>query len=68
MTNTHYIDSRELDAMNRKLARNWAAGVAVVASLNILGVVPNWTTLAAVLSLPFALSSTASRCLPRRER
>lgn len=54
--------------MNRKLARNWAAGVAVVASLNILGVVPNWTTLAAVLALPFALSSTASRCLPRRER
>ena len=54
--------------MNRKLARKWAAGVAVMASLNILGILPNWTTFAAVLALPFAFSSTASRCLPRRER
>jgi hypothetical protein len=54
--------------MNRKLVRNWAAGVALVALLNILGVLPDWTTFVAVLALPFALRGSAARCLPRGER
>lgn len=54
--------------MNRKLVRSWAIGVAVVALLNILGVLPDWTTLAAVLALPFAMSGAAARCLPRGGR
>ncbi|HUD28880.1 MAG TPA: hypothetical protein VMQ93_08415 [Novosphingobium sp.] len=50
--------------MNRKLVRGWAAIVALGGLLNIIGVVPDWTTFVAVLALPFVMPGAPGRCLP----
>lgn len=40
----------------------WALAVIAVAVLNILDVLPDWTTIAAVLTLPFMAAATGSQC------
>ncbi|MFT4057218.1 MAG: hypothetical protein QM681_22125 [Novosphingobium sp.] len=47
--------------MNRKLVPIWAVGVTIVAVLNILDVLPDWATFAAVLTLPVLSSACAPR-------
>lgn len=41
---------------------HWGLAVGLVALLNILEVLPDWTTIAAVLTLPFFASATGMRC------
>lgn len=40
----------------------WGFAVLLVATLNIIDVLPDWTTLAAILTFPFAATATAKRC------
>lgn len=40
----------------------WAFAVIAVAVLNIVDVLPDWTTIAAVLTLPFMAATTRNRC------
>ena len=40
----------------------WAAAVLCVAVLNIIDVLPDWATFAAVLTLPFMAALNASAC------
>ena len=40
----------------------WAFAVIAVGALNILDVLPDWTTIAAVLTLPFMAATTRNRC------
>lgn len=40
----------------------WVLAVIVVAVLNIAEVLPDWTTIAAVLTLPFFAAATRNRC------
>ena len=40
----------------------WGIAVLLVAILNIVGVLPDWTTIAAVLTLPFVAAMTGMRC------
>ncbi|MGV2494769.1 hypothetical protein [Pelagerythrobacter aerophilus] len=40
----------------------WALAVIAVAVLNIVEVLPDWTTIAAVLTLPFFAAVTGTRC------
>lgn len=40
----------------------WALAVIAVGILNILDVLPDWTTIAAVLTLPFMAATTGNRC------
>ncbi|MEL7729803.1 hypothetical protein AAG612_09710 [Citromicrobium bathyomarinum] len=49
--------------MTRNIQLLWGALILVVALLNIVDVLPDWATFAAVLSLPLM---TASGCLTRR--
>lgn len=51
--------------MLRKYALVWAAIVLAIAVLNILDVLPDWATFAAILVLPFIVS--LRRCLPHSE-
>lgn len=46
----------------------WGGVVMAIAVLNILDVLPDWTTIAAVLTLPFMASVAQRRCLPRKVR
>jgi len=51
--------------MNHTGALVWAFAVIAIALLNIVDVLPDWTTIAAVLTAPFFLSG--SKCsLPRK--
>lgn len=49
--------------MNRKLVSIWALGVTLIAALNILDVLPDWTTFAAILTLPFFSPACGPRLL-----
>lgn len=40
----------------------WALAVITVAVLNIVEVLPDWITIAAVLTLPFFAAVTRTRC------
>ena len=40
----------------------WGFAVVIVAVLNILDVLPDWTTIAAILTLPFASVVAGTRC------
>jgi hypothetical protein len=40
----------------------WGIAVLLVAILNIVGVLPDWTTIAAILTLPFVAAMTGMRC------
>jgi len=44
----------------------WGAAVVIVALLNIVDVLPDWMTFAAILTLPFVAVSTGMRCGPRK--
>lgn len=48
--------------MTRPIALLWAAAIMAVAALNIAGVLPDWTTIAAILTLPALATSRARRC------
>lgn len=50
--------------MHRHEAMLWAAATLTVAGLNIIEVLPDWTTIAAVLTLPLIAASRASACCP----
>lgn len=50
--------------MNRKHVPIWAFGITIVATHNILDVLPDWTTFAAILTLPVL----SSACAPRLRR
>jgi hypothetical protein len=66
MTTFLYIKAREFDSMDQNLIRTWAIAVAGVGALNVVGVLPDWATIAAVLTLPALLAP--ARCgLRRRE-
>ena len=38
------------------------AAIVAVAALNIAGILPNWTTIAAILTLPPLAAGSAQRC------
>lgn len=38
--------------MTNKTALAWGAGIMMIALLNIIDVLPDWTTIAAILTLP----------------
>ncbi|MEL7782109.1 hypothetical protein AAG607_03635 [Citromicrobium bathyomarinum] len=40
----------------------WGAVVILVALLNIAGVLPDWTTFAAIVTLPYVAISNGARC------
>lgn len=40
----------------------WGVAVLIVGLLNIAGILPDWTTIAAILTLPFAATATGMRC------
>lgn len=40
----------------------WAFAVIGVAVLNVIEVLPDWTTVAAVLTLPFMAATARNRC------
>ncbi|MEL7679556.1 hypothetical protein AAG593_01500 [Citromicrobium bathyomarinum] len=40
----------------------WGAAVIIVALLNIVDVLPDWATIAAILTLPFLAVATGTRC------
>lgn len=62
MTNTLYIIARKLDEMPKIHAILWAAAVLCVAVLNIIDVLPDGATFAAVLTLPFMAALNAGAC------
>lgn len=47
---------------------HWGLAVGFIALLNILEVLPDWTTIAAVLTLPFFAPATRTRCALVRSR
>ncbi|GGD61405.1 hypothetical protein [Croceicoccus mobilis] len=49
--------------MTRKTAFLWGAAILMVALLNIIDILPDWATFAAVLTLPLMATW---RCAPRR--
>jgi len=49
------------NTMSRRAARNWGIAVGAVALLNIVDVLPDWTTIAAILTLPFFAAIHANR-------
>jgi len=51
--------------MDRKTAFAWGAGIMVIALLNIIDVLPDWTTFAAILTVPFVATW---RCGPARKK
>ena len=54
--------------MDRKFAIAWGAAIMAVAVLNIIDVLPDWTTIAAVVTLPLCASLSRTSCLPGRDR
>ncbi|NCP19664.1 MAG: hypothetical protein GW855_10970 [Erythrobacter sp.] len=44
----------------------WGAAIILVALLNIADVLPDWTTIAAILTLPFVAAATGMRCRMRK--
>lgn len=50
--------------MSRKVSFAWGAVVIAVALLNIADVLPDWTTIAAILTLP-VMARRQGRCLER---
>ena len=44
----------------------WGAAVIIVALLNIVDVLPDWATIAAILTLPFLAGATGTRCSLRK--
>jgi hypothetical protein len=60
MTTFLYIKAREFDSMDHNLIRTWGMAVAGVGALAIFGVLPQWATIAAVLTLPALLAP--ARC------
>lgn len=51
--------------MNRISPFVWGAAVVFVALLNIAGILPDWTTITAILTLPFLASRSAMACRRR---
>ena len=47
--------------MTRPIALLWAAAIMAVAALNIAGILPDWTTVAAILTLPPLAAGSAQR-------
>lgn len=68
MTNTLYRRERELVIMPTRIAITWALAILAVAVLNILDVLPDWTTFAAVVAMPAFAVSSARRCAARAGR
>ena len=64
MTNKLYTIAMELVIMSRKVSFAWGAVVIAVALLNIADVLPDWTTIAAILTLP-VMATRQGRCLER---
>jgi hypothetical protein len=60
-----YIERRNVDMPQILKAMLLAAVVIAIAVLNVLEFLPDWTTYAAILVLPFITS--LRRCLPRRK-
>ncbi len=51
------------DTTTNKSVFIWAAAIVAIALLNIAEILPDWTTFAAILTLPFAASiSRRQRC------
>ena len=48
--------------MTRPIALLWAAAIMAMAALNIAGILPKWTTIAAILTLPLLAAGSARRC------
>lgn len=46
----------------------WGLAVGLIAVLNILEVLPDWTTITAVLTLPFVACATGMRCALAKSR
>ena len=44
----------------------WGSAVILVALLNIAGVLPDWTTFVAILTLPYLAVTTGRRCSLRK--
>jgi hypothetical protein len=57
MTNRLYILTRELVIVKICVSGAWAGAILGVAVLNIIEVLPGWTTMAAILTLPFVMSA-----------
>ncbi len=47
--------------MQRTIALAWGAAIIMVALLNVVEVLPDWATLTAILTLPFASAVTNRR-------
>lgn len=52
--------------MTRTRALLWGVAVIAIALLNIVDVLPDWTTIAAILTAPLFLSASQCR-LPRKD-
>ncbi|MXO68985.1 hypothetical protein [Pelagerythrobacter marinus] len=61
-----YIESRELDLMPSIRPFLWAIAVVTVALLNIADVLPDWATIAAILTLPFMATLSGMHCRPAK--
>ena len=48
--------------MPKTIAILWAAAIMAVAALNIADILPDWTTTAAILTLPLLAVSQRLRC------
>ena len=48
--------------MTRPIALLWATAIIAVAALNIAGILPDWTPIAAILTLPLLAVGSARRC------
>ena len=44
----------------------WGLAILAVALLNIVDVLPDWATIAAILTLPFVAIATGTRCSLRK--
>ena len=54
--------------MSTKIAITWALAILAVALLNILDILPDWTTFAVVVAMPAFAVSSARRCAARAGR
>lgn len=53
--------------MKRSVAIFWAAAILGVALLNIADILPDWTTFAAILTLPLLATVTGRNCCASRD-
>lgn len=54
--------------MTYRLPLLWGLAIFAVALLNIVDVLPDWATIAAILTLPLLASVTRMRCeIPRKK-